>query len=679
MTDSRRRPRGRARQARPGPRPTSTCPLDGATITDDGRIRASVPTIEALADGRRPGGRGAPTSAGPRARPTRRTRWRPVAARLGELLGRPVAFATDTVGESAQADGRRPRATARSRSSRTSASTPGETSKDDAGAARSPTSWPRWPTPSSTTASASCTASRPACTTSRSGCRTRWAAWSRAEVDVLRRLTDDPERPYVVVLGGSKVSDKLGVIDNLLGKADKLLIGGGMVFTFLEAQGHEVGKSLLEADQLDTCRGYLSAAEESGVRDPAADRHRRRHRRSRRRPRRRSRASCRPTQIPADALGLDIGPESGAAFADGDPGGRAHRLLERPDGRVRGPRLRRRHPCRRRRRSTEVDGLSVVGGGDSRGRRPQLGFDEAASATSPPAAAPVARVPRGQGAARASPSSRGLTPNGRMTAHAADGGQLEDEPQPPGSGRAGAEARLDAVGQEARLRQGRGRRCSRRSPTSARCRRWSTATGSRSATARRTSPSTTAGAYTGEISAAMLAKLGCSYVVVGHSERREYHDGDRRAGQRQGPQGARGRDDPDRVRAARASRSARPASHVRVHAGAGRRLAGRLHRRAGRRRWSSPTSRSGRSAPARSPPPTTRRRSARRSAARIARGARRRRRRRRPDPVRRLGQGRQRRRDHGARPTSTGASSAAPACRPTSSAASAGSTTCRVL
>ena len=86
-----------------------------------------------------------------------------------------------------------------------------------------------------------------------------------AEVEVLRRLTVDPERPYVVVLGGSKVSDKLGVIDNLLSKADTLLIGGGMVFTFLKAQGHEVGRSLLEEDQLDVCREYLRRAEESGV------------------------------------------------------------------------------------------------------------------------------------------------------------------------------------------------------------------------------------------------------------------------------------------------------------------------------------------------------------------------------------------------------------------------------
>ena len=86
----------------------------------------------------------------------------------------------------------------------------------------------------------------------------------RTEIEVLRRLTADPGAPYVVVLGGSKVSDKLGVIDNLLGKADKLLIGGGMVFTFLKAQGHEVGKSLLEEDQLDVCRDYLERAADAG-------------------------------------------------------------------------------------------------------------------------------------------------------------------------------------------------------------------------------------------------------------------------------------------------------------------------------------------------------------------------------------------------------------------------------
>ncbi len=195
------------------------------------------------------------------------------------------------------------------------------------------------------------------------------------EVDVLRRLTVDPARPYVVVLGGSKVSDKLGVIDNLLGKADRLLIGGGMVFTFLAAQGHEVGKSLLEEDQLDTCRSYLQRAADTGVeivlptdivvdtafpsgeREPqpqvvAAD------------------------AIPADALGLDIGPESGAAFAaaladaqtvfwNGPMG-----VFEIPafaDGtRAVAEAL------------TGVPGLSVVGGGDSAAAVRTLGFDDAA-------------------------------------------------------------------------------------------------------------------------------------------------------------------------------------------------------------------------------------------------------------------------------------------------------------
>ncbi len=132
-----------------------------------------------------------------------------------------------------------------------------------------------------------------------------------AEVEVLKKLTEDVERPYAVALGGSKVSDKLGVIDNLLGKADRILIGGGMVFTFLKAQGHEVGKSLLEEDQLDTVRDYLRRAEEAGVEFVlpvdivaatafAADA---------------DHDVVAADAIPADRLGLDIGPESGKLFA----------------------------------------------------------------------------------------------------------------------------------------------------------------------------------------------------------------------------------------------------------------------------------------------------------------------------------------------------------------------------
>src|SRR5690606_33587525 len=87
----------------------------------------------------------------------------------------------------------------------------------------------------------------------------------RSEVEVMRQLREDPHRPYAVILGGAKVSDKLGVIESLISVADRLLVGGGMVFTFLKAQGHEVGTSLLEQDQVDTVRGYLETAAERGV------------------------------------------------------------------------------------------------------------------------------------------------------------------------------------------------------------------------------------------------------------------------------------------------------------------------------------------------------------------------------------------------------------------------------
>ena len=194
-----------------------------------------------------------------------------------------------------------------------------------------------------------------------------------AEVEVLKRLTEDPERPYVVVLGGSKVSDKLGVIDNLLGKADKLLIGGGMVFTFLAAQGHEVGKSLLEQDQLDTCRAYLARAEESGVSIllpsdivvdtafPSGERE--------------PQPSVVPAgEIPADSLGLDIGPESGAAFAAALADARTvfwngPMGVFEVDAFAGGTRA-------VAEALTKAPGLTVVGGGDSAAAVRKLGFDE---------------------------------------------------------------------------------------------------------------------------------------------------------------------------------------------------------------------------------------------------------------------------------------------------------------
>ena len=179
-----------------------------------------------------------------------------------------------------------------------------------------------------------------------------------------------PRAAVRVVLGGSKVSDKLGVIDNLLDTVDRLLIGGGMVFTFLKAQGHEVGTSLLEEDQLDTVRGYLAQAEAKGVEIVlpvdvvaatafAADA---------------DHDVVAADAIPADRIGLDIGPETGAAVRR-DARRRAHRLLERPDGRLRDGAVRRRHPRGRRRRSPRSHGAH-------RRRRRRLGRRRARSSAS---------------------------------------------------------------------------------------------------------------------------------------------------------------------------------------------------------------------------------------------------------------------------------------------------------
>jgi len=189
-----------------------------------------------------------------------------------------------------------------------------------------------------------------------------------AEVEVLKKLTQNPERPYGVILGGAKVSDKLGVIENLLGKVDVLAIGGGMVFTFLKAQGKEIGTSLVEAEMLDVVKGLIATAEKNGVKlllptdivvAPTFS------------------ADATPTlvaadAIPADQMGLDIGPVSAAAFAaeikkcktvfwNGPMG-----VFEFPNfaagTKVVAQAL------------TEVSGISVVGGGDSAAAVRTLGF-----------------------------------------------------------------------------------------------------------------------------------------------------------------------------------------------------------------------------------------------------------------------------------------------------------------
>ena len=284
-------------------------PLDGTTITDDGRIRAALPTLKRLVDA---GAKVVVTAhlGRPKGAPEAKYSLAPVAARLGELLGAPVTLAEDTVGDSAKAtvaalgEGE----VALLENIRFDAR---ETSKVDEERA---------------SLAADLAELADAYVSDGFGVvhRKQASVYDIAkvlpaavgelvlkEVDSLKKATEDPARPYVVVLGGSKVSDKLGVIANLLEKADRLLIGGGMVFTFLAAQGHQVGKSLLEEDQIETVKGYLAKAAERGVEIVlptdivAAD----------------GFAADAPHDvvaadaIPAERMGLDIGPESQKLFA----------------------------------------------------------------------------------------------------------------------------------------------------------------------------------------------------------------------------------------------------------------------------------------------------------------------------------------------------------------------------
>ncbi len=284
-------------------------PLDGDRITDDGRIRASLPTITRLRE------RGARVVVGahlgrPKGKVDPAYSLRPVAERLGELLGTEVRFATDTAGESALAVSRG-LADGEVALVENLRFEPGETSKDDA---------ERGAFADRLAALADLYVGDGFGAVHRKHAsvydlprRLPHAAGGLVftEVDVLRRLTESPQRPYVVVLGGSKVSDKLGVIDNLLNTADRILIGGGMAYTFLAAKGYEVGASLLERDQIDTVNGYLRRAEERGVEfvlpvdvvaaekfaaDAAHD-------------------VVGVAEIPADRMGLDIGPASAELFA----------------------------------------------------------------------------------------------------------------------------------------------------------------------------------------------------------------------------------------------------------------------------------------------------------------------------------------------------------------------------
>ncbi|MFD4242999.1 phosphoglycerate kinase [Streptomyces sp. NPDC058525] len=238
-------------------------PLDQGRITDDGRIRAVQPTIAKLAAS---GARVIVAShlGRPKGAPDPAFSLAPAAARLGELLGADVAFATDTVGASAKetvaalTDGQ----VAVIENLRFN---PGETAKDDA--ERGAFADRLAELADVYVGDGFGAVHRKHASVFDLPARLPHAAGYliATEVGVLKKLTDEVKRPYVVVLGGAKVSDKLAVIDELLGKADRILIGGGMAYTFLKALGHEVGISLLQEDQIPKVTEYMQRAKDTGV------------------------------------------------------------------------------------------------------------------------------------------------------------------------------------------------------------------------------------------------------------------------------------------------------------------------------------------------------------------------------------------------------------------------------
>ena len=348
-------------------------PLSDGQITDDGRIRAALPTIKHLiaAGARlvicshlgRPEGQVNPDFS-----------LEPVATRLEELLGQPVVFSSDTIGVQAKAasklleDG----GVALIENLRFS---PLETSSDQA---------EREEFAKSLAELGDVLVSDGFGVVHRKQASVYELAkllpsyaglLIEREVEVLRSLTENPERPYCVVLGGSKVSDKLAVIENLLPKVDKLLVGGGMVFTLLAAKGHDVASSLLESDQLETVRGFLAQADQLGVEillpsdivvasgfskdaefeTVAADR-------------------IAESRFGVSGIGLDIGPESAKRFAEVVRSSKTV-FWNGPMGVFEFENFS--HGTRAVAQAlTEIEGLSVVGGGDSASAVRALGFTD---------------------------------------------------------------------------------------------------------------------------------------------------------------------------------------------------------------------------------------------------------------------------------------------------------------
>ena len=341
-------------------------PLKEGKITDDGRIRASLPTINALLE------KGASIVIAahlgrPKGEAKPELSLAPVAVRLAELLGKPVHFAGAITGSdvTAKAEALKSGEILLLENIRYAAA---ETSKDES---------ERLSLATELAALADAYVGDGFGAVHRKHASVfdlpkllPHAAGTlvAAEVEVLKKLTVDPVRPYGVVLGGSKVSDKIGVIANLLGKVDVMAIGGGMLFTFLAAQGREIGSSLVERDLVDTVKGLMKQAEDSGVKlilptdivvAPTFS------------------ADATPTlvsadSIPSDQMGLDIGPESAAAFATAIKGCKTV-FWNGPMGVFEFPNFA--HGTKVIAQAlTEVDGISVVGGGDSAAAVRALGF-----------------------------------------------------------------------------------------------------------------------------------------------------------------------------------------------------------------------------------------------------------------------------------------------------------------
>jgi len=343
-------------------------PLDGTAITDDGRVRASVPTISLLR------GKGARIVVmahlgRPDGQPNPEYSLAPAAARLAELLGAPVTLADDVVGESAKAtvaalqDGDVAMLENVRFDSR-------ETAKPDEERQALAAELAKFGDVFVSDGFGVVHRKQASVYDLAKLLPSAAGLLVQKEVEALLKAVQDPERPYVVILGGAKVFDKLGVIENLLTKADRILVGGGMGYTFLAAKGLEVGKSLLEADQIDAVKGYMETAEKNGVEIVlptdivvadafAAD----------------SPNSVVPADaIPADKMGLDIGPATRVNFAskivdaktivwNGPMGVSEFEAFAAGTRAIAQAMI-------------DSDGFSVVGGGDSAAAVRLLGFDE---------------------------------------------------------------------------------------------------------------------------------------------------------------------------------------------------------------------------------------------------------------------------------------------------------------